>query len=153
VTLICCVIVLAVVLLGMHDQSSHQSNQHHFLFSETRRIQESSPVSTRASSQDFENLDSENLQASFSHKDESTLEGAVVVDEFLRRGRPSGSQFKIFQAIDRRAIATIFHRNVTHVEIFFFPTVFWAAMTLDAVANSLLDVNLTQSQFFLLPLP
>jgi hypothetical protein len=58
----------------------------------------------------------------------------------------AGHSLTISQAVDRRAIATIFHHIITLVEIFFFPIVFWAGMTMGTAANSLLDVNLTQSQ-------
>jgi hypothetical protein len=70
------------------------------------------------------------LQSSSSFKETSSAEGAAVVDECLGRGRPSRSQFNVFQAIDRRAIATIFHHVITSIEIFFFPIVFLAAMTM-----------------------
>jgi MFS family permease len=122
-----------------------------FLFPETRRLQGPSPASTPASSQDVENIDSEKLQASSSFKETSSAEGAAVVDEYLGRGRLSKSHFNVFQAIDCRAIATILHHIITPIEIFFFPVVFWAAMTMGAAANSLLDVNLTQSQVFSAP--
>ncbi len=66
--------------------------------------------------------------------------------ERVRRGRPSINQFSIFQTLDRRAFRTIIRQVITPLEIFFFPIIFWAAMAMGAAANSLLCVNLIQSQ-------
>lgn len=76
---------------------------------------------------------------------------ALVVDEYLGRGRPSRSQFNIVQPIDRKAVSTILYHVVTPIQIFFFPIIFWAAMSMGAAANALLCVNLTQSQALAAP--
>ena len=69
----------------------------------------------------------------------------------LDRGRPSIGQFNVFQAVDRRALRTIIHHFITPLEIFFFPIVLWAAMSMGAAANALLCVNLLQSQALAAP--
>ena len=117
-----------------------------FLFPETRRSVEAAPESS--SSPTAEKIDPAKLEITTIYVENPSTEDTPVVDQFLGRGRPSRSQFNIIQAIDRRAVSTILHHIVTPVEIFFFPIVFWAAMTMGAAANALLCVNLTQSQVF-----
>ncbi|KAG9787244.1 hypothetical protein KCU88_g2013, partial [Aureobasidium melanogenum] len=77
----------------------------------------------------------------------------VIVDEHLGRGRPSRSQFNVIQPIDRRAtaFATILRHVLTPVQIFAYPIIFWAAMSMGAAANALLCVNLAQSQALAAP--
>jgi len=115
-----------------------------FFFPETRRL-EPEPV-TPAS---IENTIDEKTGTTTSA--ELERQPSSVVDEFLGRGKPSRQQFNIIQPIDRKALSTIFRHIVTPVEIFFFPIVFWAAMTMGAAANSLLCVNLLQSQALAAP--
>jgi MFS family permease len=62
------------------------------------------------------------------------------------KGKPSKSQFSIFQQLDPDAMNTVVRHVLTPLELFCFPIVFWAAMTMGGAANSLLDVNLLQSQ-------
>ncbi|KAH8884984.1 serine/threonine kinase 16 [Thozetella sp. PMI_491] len=61
-------------------------------------------------------------------------------------GRPSKKQFGLFQAVDRAAMRALVLHVVTPIRIFFFPIIFWSAMSMGAAANALLCVNLLQSQ-------
>jgi MFS family permease len=61
-------------------------------------------------------------------------------------GKPSKDQFSILQPLDRDALKTVVRHVLTPLELFFFPIVFWAAMTMGGAANTVLDVNLLQSQ-------
>lgn len=70
----------------------------------------------------------------------------VLENQYLGRGRPNRTQFNPFQPIDHQAAQTIFRHILTPVQLFFYPIVFWAAMSLGGAANALLAVNLTQSQ-------
>jgi MFS family permease len=73
-------------------------------------------------------------------------EDIILVDQYLARGRPIKKQFNPFQPLDHEAARTVLRHILTPVQIFFFPIVFWAAMSMGAAANALLAVNLTQSQ-------
>ncbi len=68
------------------------------------------------------------------------------MDEYLGKGRLNRTQFNVFQPLDHEAARNVLRHIFTPVQIFFFPIVFWAAMSMGASANSLLAVNLTQSQ-------
>ncbi|OBT81140.1 hypothetical protein VE02_10348 [Pseudogymnoascus sp. 03VT05] len=76
----------------------------------------------------------------------TTSNEIVLADQYLGRGKPNRSQFNPFQPIDHQAAKAIFRHVLTPVQIFFFPIVLWAAMSMGAAANALLAVNLTQSQ-------
>ncbi|EHK23172.1 uncharacterized protein TRIVIDRAFT_149439 [Trichoderma virens Gv29-8] len=65
--------------------------------------------------------------------------------EIRGSGRPSRSQFDIFQPIDRTAWRSIFRHFFTPVYIFFFPIIFWASISMGSAANTLLAVNILQS--------
>ncbi|TKA55492.1 hypothetical protein B0A49_11454 [Cryomyces minteri] len=80
-----------------------------------------------------------------------SVEEGIRTDQYLGRGRPSKSQLGISQSPDRKALRAIVLHIITPIELFFFPIVFWAAMTMGGAANALLDVNLTQSQVFMAP--
>ncbi|PMD31027.1 hypothetical protein L207DRAFT_537451 [Hyaloscypha variabilis F] len=70
----------------------------------------------------------------------------ILTDAYLGRGRPNLSQFNPFQPLDRVAFQTVLRHILTPVQLFFYPIVFWAAMSMGAAANALLAVNITQSQ-------
>jgi hypothetical protein len=70
----------------------------------------------------------------------------ILTDAYLGRGRPNLSQFNPFQPLDRAAFKTVLRHILTPVQLFFYPIVFWAAMSMGAAANALLAVNITQSQ-------
>lgn len=76
----------------------------------------------------------------------TSFDEIVLADQYLGRGKPNRSQFNPFQPIDHQAAQAIFRHILTPVQIFFFPIVLWAAMSMGAAANALLAVNLTQSQ-------
>ncbi|PNP47867.1 hypothetical protein TGAMA5MH_00919 [Trichoderma gamsii] len=65
--------------------------------------------------------------------------------EIMGSGRPSRSQFGVFQKIDRDAWRSVVRRFFTPVYIFFFPIIFWASMSMGSAANALLAVNILQS--------
>lgn len=69
-----------------------------------------------------------------------------ITPECLGHGKPIRDQFGIFHPIDRQALRQILQYFIIPVEIFFFPIIFWAAMSMGAAANALLCVNLLQSQ-------
>ena len=125
-----------------------------FMFPETRRMhQDEATTEPEIAEVKSEAEEPEAAKSSLSENwaQSPSLEAAIPVDTNLGRGRPSRAQYNLIQPIDRYALSTIFRHIVTPVELFFFPIVFWAAMTMGAAANALLDVNLTQSQVFAAP--
>lgn len=77
---------------------------------------------------------------------ETTGGEVVLVDQHLGKGHPNRSQFNPIQPLDHQAAREVLRHIFTPVQIFFFPIVFWAAMSMGAAANALLAVNLIQSQ-------
>lgn len=61
------------------------------------------------------------------------------------RGRPSKSQFKLWQTPDPRWKAFLFRDICALVYVFLFPIVFWTGLNVAGPANILLYWNLTQS--------
>jgi MFS family permease len=118
------------------------------LFPETR-YRRSNPVE-RLESEIKENLPDkpaeEYVETTMSESDGwcPDAESADVVS--VGKGRPSKDQFYIFQKVDSNAVKALVRHVLTPLELVFFPIVFWAAMTMGGAANSLLDVNLLQSQ-------
>lgn len=82
---------------------------------------------------------------------EATGGEITLVDQYLGKGRPNRSQFNPFQPLDHQAAREVLRHILTPVQIFFFPIVFWAAMSMGAAANALLAVNLVQSQALAAP--
>ena len=121
-----------------------------FMFPETRRMHRDDETITNPElTEDKSEGEKPNLSESWAQN--PSPEAAIPVDQNLGRGRPSRAQYNLIQPIDRYALSTILRHIVTPVELFFFPIVFWAAMTMGAAANALLDVNLTQSQVLAAP--
>lgn len=119
-----------------------------FMFPETRRRLPESTTPTNGTT-----IDSP-LHPDVSGKEYTEqVEEAANTDlsEHLGRGSPSKEQFGFLQAIDRQAVQSILHHIFTPLQIFFYPIVFWAAMSMGAAANSLLCVNLLQSQALTAP--
>jgi hypothetical protein len=117
-----------------------------FLFPETRRLQPDSRPQTCPLSPAGQSGNSK------SQESVTRIEAAPTTnDGCLGRGKPSSSQLKFVQILDQKAWSDILNHIYTPIEIFFFPIVFWAAMTTGAAANALLCVNLTQSQVFAAP--
>lgn len=112
------------------------------LFPESRRPHEMQILQI-APAQSSEGLTEEEKGPSI--QIEATNE-TIMADKYLGRGKPNRSQFNPFQPIDHQAAKAIFRHILTPVQIFFFPIVLWAAMSMGAAANALLAVNLTQSQ-------
>lgn len=82
---------------------------------------------------------------------EAVSDEVVLSDEFLGRGHPRLAQFNPFQPLDHEAARTVLRHILIPVQLFFYPIVFWAAMSMGAAANALLAVNLTQSQALAAP--
>jgi len=128
-----------------------------FMFPETRRLQRPGKTHGQPSKKLVE--EPKMTEATLAEVEDAAVhvdntaasEEGIVVDRFLGHGRPSKAQFSVFQPTDPEAIKTVFRHIVTPIQIFFFPIVFWAAMSMGAAANALLDVNLTQSQVFSAP--
>ena len=120
-----------------------------FMFPETRRMRQDE--SGIGSGLDQERPEGEKPDMPESMNQSPSPEAALPMDQYLGRGRPSRAQYNLVQPIDRYALSTILRHIVTPVELFFYPIVFWAAMTMGAAANALLDCNLTQSQVFAAP--
>jgi hypothetical protein len=120
-----------------------------FLFPETRFLRKaSSSTSSSPTPTSLEPVSEKALQPT---QVETALESAIAVDEHLGHGKPARSQFSFLQPTDPEAIRTVFRHIITPIQVFFFPIIFWAAMSMGAAANALLDVNLTQSQVFAAP--
>lgn len=68
------------------------------------------------------------------------------------RGRPSLTQFSLLP-IPRfsNGLGPILHDIVSPIQIFSFPIVLWASLTMGFAANCLLALNLTESQVFAAP--
>ncbi|VUC22227.1 unnamed protein product [Clonostachys rosea] len=75
----------------------------------------------------------------------------ITAHECVGKGRPSRAQFNVFQPIDRMALRHVVRHFLTPVQIFFFPIIFWASMSMGCAANALLAVNLLQSQALAAP--
>jgi hypothetical protein len=66
-------------------------------------------------------------------------------------GRPSKHQFSLIPRPEFEGRDLIFRDILAPIQIFTFPIILWAAFSLNFAANSLLALNLTQSQVFAAP--
>ncbi|KAJ4859479.1 major facilitator superfamily domain-containing protein [Trichoderma breve] len=81
-------------------------------------------------------------------REQSPIPGVTIQNfqlEIQGSGRPSRSQFGIFQPIDRTAWRSVVRHFFTPAYILFFPIIFWASMATGSAANALLAVNILQS--------
>jgi MFS family permease len=116
-----------------------------FFFPETRRLREQNPIPAVADS-DETNVDNAKLEMSSGHAEfVSPTRMRNLQAEIQGSGRPSRSQFGIFQEIDRTAWRSVVRHFFTPAYIFFFPIIFWASMSMGSAANALLAVNILQS--------
>ena len=123
-----------------------------FFFPETRRnefdqvkvthLNISGPIVTS----DFEKVTAGEKDIPIKQPSPRPSADSVAIDPVLNAGRPAKSQFKLVQPADRKAMRQVLRHIVTPIQIFTFPIVFWAAMSMGAAANCVLDLNLTQSQ-------
>lgn len=114
-------------------------------FPETRRSREQSPIPGASVSEEA-NVDNAKLEMSSGHAEfVSSPQIQNLYTEIWGRGRPSRSQFGIFQRIDRTAWRSVVRHFFTPVYILFFPIIFWASMSMGSAANALLAVNILQS--------
>ena len=81
-------------------------------------------------------------KASASKIETTSSDEIVLSDEYLGRGRPRLTQFNPFQPLDHVAARTVLRHILTPVQLFFYPIVFWAAMSMGAAANALLGSEL-----------
>ena len=132
-----CVIVQAIVLVILV-----------FTFPETRRtdyLQPATPKSspgTPPSDEEFFTVGEKKLEAG------SPELSAPVAPDVQGEGKPRRSQFGIIQKSDGQALRHVFRHVITPFQIFFFPIIGWSALTFAFASDSLLLVNLLQSQAF-----
>jgi MFS family permease len=119
------------------------------LLPETRRPREMQVVQATLPSDATRANDSEEKETQ--NHVEVANEEIFLSDQYLGVGRPNRTQFNPFQPIDHEAAKTVLRHILTPVQIFFFPIVLWAAMSMGAAANALLAVNITQSQALAAP--
>ncbi|KAN0120293.1 Major facilitator superfamily domain containing protein [Hyaloscypha variabilis] len=109
-----------------------------------RSMQQTLPIPSPYTSSD---INEEEKDSATQIEAATTAGGEIILtDAYLGRGYPNLSQFNPFQPLDRAAFQTVLHHILTPVQLFFYPIVFWAAMSMGAAANALLAVNITQSQ-------
>ena len=121
-----------------------------FLFPETRRMYKSTIVASSPPNSSL--VDEEKVKLSETDfAAASTEAGEGVQDEWLGKGKPSRAQYNLIQPIDHDALRGVLRHFFTPVQLFFFPIVFWASMSMGAAANALLAVNLLQSQALAAP--
>lgn len=122
-------------------------------FPETRRTEfvqssQASIPSTSASASDEEivptNEKTAELKAT-SRRSSSEAEAIRV------NGKPRKSQFGFIQKPDRQALRHVFRHVITPFQIFFFPIIGWSALTFAFASDSLLLINLLQSQALAAP--
>lgn len=82
----------------------------------------------------------------------TTSQSPSAVPSPRPRGRPSLTQFSLLP-IPRfsNGLGPILHDIVSPIQIFSFPIVLWASLTMGFAANCLLALNLTESQVFAAP--
>ncbi|KAL6831602.1 hypothetical protein V8C40DRAFT_262911 [Trichoderma camerunense] len=116
-----------------------------FFFPETRRSREQSPIPGVTVSEEA-NVDNAKIETSSGHAEfVSSPQIQNFQPEIQGSGRPSRSQFGIFQPIDRSAWRSVVRHFFTPAYILFFPIIFWASMATGSAANALLAVNILQS--------
>ncbi|KAJ5966385.1 hypothetical protein N7481_013099 [Penicillium waksmanii] len=76
------------------------------------------------------------------------LEPALVT---VGTGRPSKSQFRLWQGLEKHWKQFIVRDIISPFKFFFFPIIFWAGLNVAGPANLLLYWNLTESAFFSAP--
>ena len=128
-----------------------------FLFPETRRNEFDIVKATRLNisgpivTSEFEKVATGEKDTHIKQRSPRPSTDSVAIDVVLDAGRPAKSQFKLFQPADRKAMRQVLRHIVTPIQIFTFPIIFWAAMSMGAAANCLLDINLTESQVLAAP--
>lgn len=81
----------------------------------------------------------------------TSLDRGMTIVEHQGTGRPSQAQFSLVPTLEFEGSLTIIRDVIAPVQIFAFPIILWAALSLGFAANSLLALNLTQSQVFAAP--
>lgn len=145
-----------------------------FMFPETRFLRETShfprPSSSAGTSTNLE-VKSEGISVSTetnatskaptmndsARKDRPRSQSASIEEisqhsnQYLHTGRPSKSQFSAIQKFEYEGGNLILRDVVAPVQVFTFPIILWAALSMGFAANCLLALNLTQSQVFAAP--
>jgi len=161
-----------MVFLGLHDSSGGNSPKRYniaktndkqinlvvmiFLFPETRyrrAVNGSSNTEFTTTTLNLEAKESIKETATQSVTDEVTASDLSRMGETqeLRTGRPSKEQFSLIPRLEYEGSQMLFRDVVAPIQIFFFPIILWAALSLGFAANCLLALNLTQSQVFAAP--
>lgn len=126
-----------------------------FLFPETRRMYpdgEQPIVATSSQHSRREAIEEDKGREEARVENLAALPTNIPAREDHRgAGKPSLAQFSLSQPINRKALRYVVRHCVTPVQLFFFPIIFWASMSMGAAANALLAVNLLQSQALAAP--
>jgi MFS family permease len=72
-------------------------------------------------------------------------------NQHLHTGRPSKAQFSVIQKFDYEGNNLFLRDIIAPVQVFSFPIILWASLSMGFAANCLLALNLTQSQVFAAP--
>lgn len=89
----------------------------------------------------------EDVQSPISREHHLVPEGGILIDPVLGRGRPGRAQFSL---LNKPSYSGAMHTVVLHVllplRVFFFPIFLWAGMTHGFSNNTILAINIFQSQ-------
>jgi MFS family permease len=137
-----------------------------FLFPETRFRRSSAIAESESATKEQVQVTTSQLQESNEERKPNRSDDSQEYSDHRRRfpenaeseevgaamsGGPVKSQFACFQPMDKQAKRTIVRHVFTPVQLFFYPIVLWAAVTMGGAANALLAVNILQSQSFAAP--
>lgn len=89
------------------------------------------------------------IQKSLPRSQADSIDGPV--NQHLHTGRPSKAQFSVIQKFEYEGNDLFLRDVVAPVQVFTFPIILWAALSMGFAANCLLALNLTQSQVFAAP--
>lgn len=123
-----------------------------FLFPESRRMYKSTSTPVPISAQPKSAIDEEKTGVTETQDiAASPASSEIIQGQWLGKGKPSRAQYNLIQPLDHDALKGVLRHFFTPVQLFFFPIVFWASMSMGAAANALLAVNLLQSQALAVP--
>jgi hypothetical protein len=99
------------------------------------------------------NLELDNTRPSITLDKDRTghLENLEPPSMTVGTGRPSKSQFRLWQGLEKDWKQFIVRDIISPFKFFFFPIIFWAGLNVAGPANLLLFWNLTESAFFSAP--
>lgn len=94
----------------------------------------------------------ESVQKSLPHSERGSID--IIhrhLDQHLHTGRPNKAQFSVIQKFEYEGNNLFLRDVVAPIQVFTFPIILWAALSMGFAANCLLALNLTQSQVFAAP--